>query len=146
MYIHGSRQQKQFPLQKTHISSFLIDLLRGKEEAVKLKARSLDQRFTVKAITSISVMELWRGALKKGASEEEKKKIKDIISSYLLYSFDEEAAQHAAEIESILSKAGEIIDIEDIMIAGIALSKKEGIVTRNQKHFQQIKELEIETY
>ncbi|MEK6922040.1 MAG: PIN domain-containing protein [Nanoarchaeota archaeon] len=127
-------------------SSFLIDLLCGKEESVKQKARSLDQRFVVKAITSISVMELWRGVLKKGASEEEKRKVKEIISSYLLYSFDEKAAQHAAEIESELSKNGEIIDLEDIMIAGIAQSKKESILTRNQKHFQRIKDLEIETY
>lgn len=127
-------------------SSFLIDLLRGKEEGVKQKARFLDQQFIVKAVTSISVMELWRGALKKDVSEEEKQRIKALVSSYTLYSFDEEAALHAAAIESDLSKSGEMIDMEDIMIAGIAKAKKESILTRNQKHFQKIKELQVETY
>ena len=127
-------------------SSFLIDLLRGKEESVKQKARFLDQQFIVKAVTSISVMELWRGALKKNVSEEEKRRIKALVSSYTLYSFDEEAAYYTAEIETDLSKNGQIIDMEDIMIAGIAKAKKESILTRNQKHFQRIKELRIETY
>ena len=127
-------------------SSFLIDLLRGKEESVKQKARFLDQQFIVKAVTSISVMELWRGALKKNVSAEEKQRIKALVSSYTLYSFDEEAAYSAAEIEALLSKNGEMIDLEDVMIAGIARARKESILTRNQKHFQRIKELQIETY
>lgn len=127
-------------------SCFLIDLLRGKEENVKQKARFLDQQFIVKAVTSISVMELWRGALKKDVSEQEKQRIKMLVSSYTLYSFDEEAALYAAEIEAHLSKNGEMIDMEDIMIAGIAKAKKESILTRNQKHFQKINELQIETY
>jgi len=78
--------------------------------------------------------------------QEEKQRIKALVSSYSLYSFDEEAAYYAAEIETHLSKNGQMIDIEDIMIAGIAKAKKEGILTRNQKHFQKIKELQIETY
>ncbi len=56
-------------------TSFLVELLRGKNDNVKAKAEELDKSFETKAIASISVMELWMGALKSAQQEKEKKKI-----------------------------------------------------------------------
>ena len=39
---------------------------------------------------------------------------------------------------------GEIIDIEDIMIGAIVIHNGERLVTRNKKHFERIRGLEIE--
>lgn len=39
-----------------------------------------------------------------------------------------------------------MINIEDIMLAGIALTHNESIITRNIKHFSKIEGLKIETY
>jgi len=39
-----------------------------------------------------------------------------------------------------------MIDIEDIMIAAIAIVNGEKILTRNSKHFKRIEGLEVEEY
>ena len=91
-------------------------------------------------------MELWRGALQSINQEKEKKKIQELLHSLLNYSFSEEEAKKSAEIEVELIKSGKLVDIEDIMIAGTALIKNEKILTRNIKHFNKIKGLDLEEY
>ena len=127
-------------------TTFLIDLLRGEDEKVKWKSEELDEKFSIKAISSITMMELWRGALQSTNQEKEKKKIQELLHSLLNYSFSEEEAKKSAEIEVELIKSGKLVDIEDIMIAGTALIKNEKILTRNIKHFNKIKGLDLEEY
>ena len=127
-------------------TTFLIDLLRGEDEKVKWKSEELDEKFSIKAISSITMMELWRGALQSINQEKEKKKIQELLHSLLNYSFSEEEAKKSAEIEVELIKSGKLVDIEDIMIAGTALIKNEKILTRNIKHFNKIKGLDLEEY
>ena len=59
---------------------------------------------------------------------------------------DKNSAILAAKIEADLRNNGEIIDVEDIMIAAISINNNETLVTRNKKHFERIKDLKIETY
>lgn len=127
-------------------TSFLIDLLRGTDIKAKQKAEELDQKLIPKTASSITVMELWRGAIKAARSEEEKKKVDELLRSLLVYTFSEEDAKAAAEIEAYLSKIGEIIDMEDIMIAGVAKARNEPILTRNKKHFEKIIGLQVGGY
>lgn len=127
-------------------TTFIIDLLRGKNLEVKEKAEELDHRFETKAVVSVSVMELWRGALQSVRKEEEKNKINELIKSFLVYPLDEKAARESGEIEADLIKKGEIIDLEDIMIAGVAKVHNETVLTRNVKHFERISGLSVETY
>lgn len=103
-------------------TSFLMDLLRSKNESAKSKAIELDQKLITKAVSSITVMELWNGTLKSSNSEREKKKVDE------------------------LSSAGKIIEIEDMMIAATAISKNEPLLTRNVEHFKKIKNLNVENY
>lgn len=56
-------------------TSFLIDLLRGKDQKVKEKVEKIDSEFGMKTVTSITIMELWRGAIRSIKSEEEKKRL-----------------------------------------------------------------------
>ena len=126
-------------------SSFLIDLLRGRNEEAKKKAEELDRIFVTKSISSISIMELWRGACLI-QSEKEKKKILSLLNSVIIYDFDAYAAKVAAEIEADLKIKGKNIDREDIMIAAIAKTKNEPVLTRNVKHFSKIEGLTVESY
>lgn len=59
---------------------------------------------------------------------------------------DYDTAERAGEIDGILAREGKMIGVVDCMIAGIALVKKEKVMTRNVKDFQRIRGLEIETY
>ena len=127
-------------------TSFLIDVLRGEDAAALQKSLELDKKFEKKAITSISVIELWRGALLSNQPVVEKEKIHELINSLPLLAFGLEAAKKTAEIESQLKTDGSMIDLEDIMIAGLAMARNEKILTRDSKHFSSVKGIEIETY
>ena len=127
-------------------TQFLIDMLRGKDSSAIEKARELDAKFGVKGIVTISVMELWKGAMQSIHQEKEKRKINEMIHSLLVHSFTEEDAKKAGEIEVDLEKRGEMIDLEDIMIAGATISRNETLLTRNIKHFSKIKGLNVESY
>jgi len=127
-------------------TSFLIDLLRGKNPAALERAKELDEKFERKSIASISVMELWRGAMQSHLQEVEKKDINNLLSSLLIHPFNENEAKKAGEVEAELKKSGKMIDLEDIMIAGVALVHNETILTRNKKHFSKIKGINIESY
>ncbi len=127
-------------------TTFIIDLLNGEDNKVKEKAEELDFKFVIKAISSVSIMELWRGAMQSIHQEKEKKKIDELLQSLLIYQFGEMEAKKSGEIEAGLIKEGKIIDLEDIMIAGTALIKDEKILTRNIKHFESIDGIKIETY
>jgi tRNA(fMet)-specific endonuclease VapC len=127
-------------------TSFLIDLLRGKDLKAKQKAELLDKKLIPKAVTTVTVMELWRGALKAIKSEKEKKKVNELLESLLVYTFSIEDAKAAAEIEAHLSKTQCMIDLEDIMIAGVSKARNESVLTRNVKHFEKVVGLEVEKY
>ena len=127
-------------------TSFLIDLLRGNNPNALERAKELDEKFERKSIASISVMELWRGAMQSHLQEVEKKDINNLLSSLLIHPFNENEAKKAGEVEAELKKSGKMIDLEDIMIAGVALVHNETILTRNKKHFSKIKGINIESY
>jgi len=127
-------------------TSFLIDLLRGNNPNALEKAKELDNKFERKSIASISIMELWRGAMQSHLQEIEKRDINNLLSSLLIHPFNENEAKKAGEVEAELKKSGKMIDLEDIMIAGIALVHNEIILTRNKKHFSKIKGINIESY
>ena len=57
-------------------TTFLIDIIRGKDEKVKQKCIYLDNKFITKSISTITLMELWRGAEMNLNSKKEKKREK----------------------------------------------------------------------
>jgi toxin FitB len=50
-------------------------------------------------------------------------------------SFDSEAASLAADLAAKRQKTGQIVDIQDTQIAGIVLSRRATLATRNTRHF-----------
>lgn len=125
-------------------TSFLVDLLRGNKTAVD-KIAEIEKRNEPIATTTISVFEIWQGLSKK-AGEEETEKTFELFKSINVVGFDFDSAIKAGEIQGSLRATGQKIDPEDAMIAGIAKSRQEKVLTRNQKHFARIRGLEIETY
>jgi len=125
-------------------TSFLVDLLRGRPEAVK-KIVEIEKRNEPVATTSVSVFEIWQGIPKK-ASESQVEKVLELLRSVNSISLDFDSALEAGEIQRKLKAKGEMIDPEDAMIAGIAKVQRKKILTRNEKHFGRITGLELETY
>src|SRR3989344_8862002 len=94
-------------------SCFLIDLLRNDKNA-KEKAEKLDSLFQTKGISSITIIELWRGILRQKNNEKEKQEIENLFHSLTIFPLGEQEAKKAAEIEKTLIEKGEIIDWENI--------------------------------
>lgn len=124
-------------------TSFLVDVLRGVKNMERIMDR-LDREEDV-YITAISIMELNYGALK-SADEEEQARLLSFLASFDLLEFNVDSSIEASKIKYDLESSGSMIEIEDIMIAGIAKSNKQKLVTRNVKHFERIKGLEVEAY
>ena len=127
-------------------STFLIDLLWRTDKKALQKAKELDQHSELKIISSLSVLELWRGSLRSVHQEREKQKIDELLQSLVVYPVDELVAKKAAEIEAYLLEQGSMIDLEDIMIAAVALVHHEAILTRNEHHFGRIAGLKVVGY
>lgn len=126
-------------------TTFLIDLLKGKKEAVNFLERCESSGEEV-YLNSINIMELIKGAYLHTNPDKEEIQIRGLISSFAELNFGMECAILAGKIEAELINKGEFIDPEDIMIGAIAIQNNETLVTRNKKHFEKIKGLKIEGY
>ena len=125
-------------------TTFLIDVLRGKKEVTNLMS-DLDTSEDFLAVASPTIMELWAGACTAKASQAEKEKINNLLASLEILNLDEKSAKEAGEIEAELTNSGKIIETEDIMIAAIAKSNNEKIVTRDG-HYAKINGLKVLKY
>lgn len=126
-------------------TSFIVDLLRGNEEINEIK-NQIDEEGLEITISSPTIMEITKGLEIGKVREGEKEKVAELISMLPILDFDKESAILAGKIEAELLRRGDVIDLEDIMIGGIAISNGEQLLTRNIKHFEKIKDLEIWDY
>ncbi len=60
------------------------------------------------------------------------------MNSVDLLAFDKSAAEKAGEIQAKLINSGKPIDLQDVLIAGIVLSRDEELVTNNIGQFRRI--------
>ena len=126
-------------------TTFLIDIMDSDEKAVQ-KLHELIRRGETQIVTSISLFELFSGLSRSKKPTEERRKVLEVLRDLLSVTFDPAAAEKAGEIDGQLIREGKMIGPNDSMIAGIALVKKEKILTRNIKDFSKIAGLDVETY
>ena len=126
-------------------TTFVIDLMNNEKEAVE-KLSTLSTKGESIFITSLTIFEVFRGVNRSKKPVEERRKINITLENQLTLDFDDKSAEKAGEIDRELISEGKIIDPIDCMIAGIALVKKEKVLTRNIKDFSRISGLEVETY
>ncbi len=128
-------------------TTFLIDLINGRVPLEYLKNNFKDENLF---IASSSIAELFRGLyLKsnlKNVKEDEEEETRRILSLFSTLDLGKNEAILAGKIDAELYNKGEIIDIEDVMIAAICVENSEILITRNKKHFEKIKDLKIQTY
>ena len=126
-------------------TSFIIDFMNGQERAIA-KARVLEERGDIFVVTTPTIFELWSGLARSSKPEEEKRKLFTILNEQVVWDFNRGSAEEAGTIEGSLIKKGLTIDPEDCMIAGIAKSNGETLLTGNPKHFIRIEGLIVDTY
>ena len=118
------------------------------EERPKLLRQrgEIESRKERKITTSLSAFELFMGANLSTHRSESVKLVSDFLRTLEILSFDLAAAEKAGEIEAELRKSGKPIGIRDTMIAGIALTHGQRIITKNVKHFRQVSGLSYESW
>ena len=127
-------------------TTFLIHLLRG-EKSAKQKASDLDEEPFV-FTTEANVYEVISGIreskvdVKKAMNE-----LEMLLIRFTVLPLDRKGANYAGRIAAALTEKGNMIGDIDCITAGILLSNGcDRILTRNVKHFERIKELEVENY
>jgi len=131
-------------------TSYLIDLIRGRPEAVKI-ARKIDEEKAYVAISVVTMHEYLLGVFLSYWNEKEKlKKMLERaeveLARFDIIPYTTEIAKRVAEILAYLSKKGEALSLSDVIIAATAITYRLKLVTRDVRHFSRIPKLEIATY
>jgi tRNA(fMet)-specific endonuclease VapC len=122
-------------------SDFLISILRGKG----ISEITVDMIEDPKT-TMINVFELYYGAMRSIKPEKAMSETNSLLKSMDILNFDRSAAAKAADIHAKLMNSGNSLDIQDVLIAGIVISNKEELVTRNIDHFSRIQGLRCRSW
>ncbi|MDI9610731.1 MAG: type II toxin-antitoxin system VapC family toxin [Archaeoglobales archaeon] len=126
-------------------TDFLVALIRKDDKALS-KLRELVEKGERISTTPINCAELFKGAYMSENVEENLKKVRGIINRLDLLDFNLNASEIYGRIALELKKDGEPIGEMDALIASIALSHNERIITRNFKNFARIRGLEVESW
>jgi tRNA(fMet)-specific endonuclease VapC len=122
-------------------TTFIIDLLRN-DAAANERASDIESAHSSLYITAVSIFELWQGFRQSNS----KKELLTLVSRMPFLNLGFEAAAEAGKIHSDLREKGQEIETPDSLLAGIAKSRNEPLLTRNVKHFSRIKGLMTESY
>ncbi|MCX9015214.1 MAG: type II toxin-antitoxin system VapC family toxin [Candidatus Methanoperedens sp.] len=122
-------------------SDFLISILRGKG----ISEITVDMIEDPKT-TMINVFELYYGAIRSIKPDKAISETNSLLKSIDILDFDRSAAVKAADIHAKLMISGNSLDIQDVLIAGIVISNKEELVTRNINHFSRIQGLRCRSW
>lgn len=107
-------------------TSVIIDFLAGDEKIVSL-IKELVGKEEIKT-TTITEYELL-----KHKTELKRQVAEKFLSAVIVCPFDSASARKAALLFAKLSKAGKMINENDLLIAGISLANDEVLLTRDQK-------------
>ena len=128
-------------------TSFLIDLKDGETSAFK-KTRELNNKGISGHITEISIYELYYG-VEYTNSEEEKRKVDNLLLIYPVIELTDETLKIGANLAATADRAADEGDPEidqlDPLIAAVAESRNEPVLTDNVSDFSEL-DVPIETY
>ncbi len=121
-------------------TDIIIDYLRKTKETENLIDRLLN-KFDDINITTITVYELLIGI--EYSDGKGRNYVEEIIKTITILPLNTKAAREAAKITTELKKSGQQIGIADELIASICKTNNACLLTKNTKHFQRIKNLDI---
>ena len=122
----------------------LIDIFRNDNKLIEL----LDEIDDEIALNMITYLELMLGLDFKNQKHKNEEGFYDkIFNNYSVLELDYKSSKKNSEINRELKSKGNIIDPFDMAIAAIYLSNEiNKIITRNVKHFENIKGIEVMSY
>lgn len=122
-------------------TDFLVAYLRN-DFAARTKLEELDLKEEPLYTTSINAFEIYKGANSAKNSSNEFARVDKLLDAFYILVMDRDSAKVAGVIHNKSHSIGEA----DLLIACIAISNKQILLTRNKKHFGQISGLKIESW
>jgi tRNA(fMet)-specific endonuclease VapC len=98
------------------------------------------------AISTVTLHELLHGVERSARPQYQRELTEDMVSRLALLDFDDTAATHSANIHATLAKAGRVIGVFDMLIAGHARSLGLTVVTSNIGEFTRVEGLRCEDW
>ncbi|WP_254544302.1 type II toxin-antitoxin system VapC family toxin [Halomarina pelagica] len=126
-------------------TSFIVDLLRGDEDAETL-LDAIEKESRPQKVSSITVLELYEGVARSETPREKRERILGVLDSKSVVPADHPVMRKAGKLSGELITRGEQIEREDCIIAATALLNDEPVVTRNTEHFERIENLDVRSY
>lgn len=115
-------------------TNILIEILKGNEKTIE----TVQNFNTTLAISSISVMELYYGAINKA----ELNKLEKFVSLFTIAHINENISSHATKLIKTYAKSHSL-DIPDSLIASTSLVNQYKLFTYNLKDFKYLKNIEL---
>jgi len=97
-------------------------------------------------ISTIILYELYVGVALSSAPDKGRREVEKFASMLIVLDFDAQAAGHAADIRATLTRGGNIIGPNDLLIAGHARSLGLKLITGNLREFSRVDGLRCEDW
>jgi tRNA(fMet)-specific endonuclease VapC len=128
-------------LLNTNVLSHVVRRRRPTGPVERLRRHALDSLFT----SCICVMERRHGAMRCADQDAPWSRIeREILSRVEILGIGAEEAILAGDTMAHLWARGQIVDVEDVLIGPIALTRNLTVVTNNLDHFRRIPGLRVE--
>ncbi len=126
-------------------TNIVIALFRG-DSALQKKISTLQQTGIRVAITMFSVAELFKGAYKATRREEALQLVREFVKSVDILPFTERSCELFGQDHNFLQKKGKTAPEIDLLIGCVAKTENYILITRNKPDFENIPDLQLETW
>ena len=97
-------------------------------------------------VTPITLCELYRGVFLSRNLEKDKLLVERLLGRVNVLNFDLPACEIFGKAYKALKQSGKLTQDSDLMTASICISNNATLITRNKKHFENIKELVVKAW
>ena len=125
-------------------TDILVGLLKSENEAIEVIGKFQSGGLSL-STTIVTAYELLKGSAISARSDENLVKVKDLLSSVRVLTLDLQSCEEGSRIYSELRKKGQTIGEFDILIAAMAISNEETLVSRDS-HFRFIENLKVQEW
>ena len=123
-------------------TSFVVDLLRGRSQAVDRLGELLVGGLPL-YVSTITLMEIERGLIHHKLGDDQHRKTVEGLSYFDSVPVNDQIARLAGRIQAKLAKEGQSLPTEDCLIAATSQQMVETLLTAD-RHFERIPDLVLE--
>ena len=124
-------------------TDIIIGHFRGDSQIMgRLNSISMEELF----ITPVTLCELYRGVFLSANLEKDRSLVEKLLERVNILNFDLSACEIFGNAYKALKQSGKLTQDSDLMTASICISNNVTLITRNKKHFENIKGLVVDVW